>query len=209
MSRETLSDEDLAMALDLQEQQRRLGCRVMPIEEICGLSPARRTTTPGIHTGIQPSYTAPRASRRGQIVPFIENAREAGALGSVMESNFTTATAAMKALRELAQAEGMTPGQVGICTQALLDLASSLPVESTKAALTATDLATIIGTGKTQVGDALSLLERAGILKRVTARRPHEIHLNPRYIYRGRAARFSEVLASYEALGAAGDGAGA
>lgn len=205
--RKGVSPEDMASAMAVQDEQRRLGVRVSSIEELVGLvdRPIRKPQNSyfplkaAVSNGSKAVYGIPTTTN---CVPFFDRDR-GSLLGKTMEANFCIAQAAVRELRSRLKAEGATPARAGLCVHAFLEIAAAVPNESTKSAMTAAELASILGTGKTPIGEAVATLEKAGIIRRVKEGRTLAIHVNPRFVYRGRSAMFGKVLAEFEALGTA------
>lgn len=203
-----MDDETRMLILATQEGQRRMGLEPQSAEEI--LKPKSRQAKWGARS-TQVAARLPlnlkglSGDSRGGILSAIRNSsglRENAALVAGMKSTFTCSTELSSVFDEIRKEAPASTSALAIAVAMLLG--SRLVLGSARVNATQQDLAVECNISPSQVGNALALLQRHGVVFR-EAKRGGRIWVSPSYLYRGAARDFAEVEAEYAAAKAKAD----
>ncbi len=192
-----MTPEDFALALETQQAQRRLGVRVQSIEElVTGIrqKPAKKSHSHPIPFTPVVRYAAPNSRNPAPVIPFTGGP----SLGGTMESNTIVSHKAVARLEAKMKETGATAAQVANAFRVYMHLSARLGFETPRTGCTIASIARDLDVQYTQATRAVSALEAADLIARPVGGREREILASPSYMYRGRSARFGDVLAEYE-----------
>lgn len=190
-----ISPEDLAIALAVQDEQRRLGVRVQSVEEIAGLAdpPARRVQVS------KPFRPGRQVVSKGAVVPIVPGTEPT--IATTMHANYITSGDMMPVIEA---APGLTGAQRGLLYRVMTALGTELQVDTCRVRISSRELATKLDMSPSMIHGALAQLEDLRLIHRPRGeggRATAGIFVNPRYVARCRAARHADVMAEYRAAG--------
>lgn len=205
-----MDEETRMLILATQAAQQRLGVRVESEREILKpkLKPADwRATKMQVGCRLPLNLKGLSGDSRHGNLSAIRNSsgsRENAALVAGMKSTFTVSTELSGVFDEIRKEAPASTSALAIAVAMLLG--SRLVLGSSRVNATQQDLAVESNISPSQVGNALALLQRHGVVFR-ESKRGGRIWVNPAYLYRGAARDFAEVEAEYAAAKAKADSA--